>query len=141
IIIGVDTNNEELFLNMADRNRSESKLIYGRVLPNVDAALKNTCKLMDAQEYISGKASDFDRYFRDQLENGMYLVEEYFEEENLPEVIGDTATIRIINPAAKSSKQKRYRIMKDAQGNVLRDVESNSLKQYGIEILQAQVTS
>src|SRR5690606_20246963 len=35
----------------------------------------------------------------------------------------------------------RYRIMKDAQGNVLRDVESNSLKQYGIEILQAQVTS
>ena len=79
IVVGVSVDDEEAFLNMADRNRSEGKLIYGRVLPNIDAALKNTCKLMDAQEYISGKASDFDRYFRDQLENGMYLVEAYEE--------------------------------------------------------------
>lgn len=57
VVVGVAVDDEEAFLNMADRNRSESKLIYGRVLPNIDAALKNTCKLMDAQEYISGKAS------------------------------------------------------------------------------------
>ena len=36
---------------------------------------------MDAQDYISGQASDFDRYFRDQLENGMYQVEQYYESE------------------------------------------------------------
>ena len=69
VIVGVNINDEEVFLNMADRNRSEAKLIFGRVLPNIDAAIKNTCKLMDAQDYISGQASDFDRYFRDQLEN------------------------------------------------------------------------
>ncbi len=125
---------------MADRNRSESKLIYGRVLPNIDAALKNTCKLMDAQEYISGKASDFDRYFRDQLENGMYLVEEYYEEERKSEIIGDTATVRTIKPV-RSSKQKRFRIKRDRQGNIMRDNKSNTLKQYGIVIFQAQVTS
>ena len=140
IVIGVNTDDEESFLNMADRNRSESKLIYGRVLPNIDAALKNTCKLMDAQEYISGKASDFDRYFRDQLENGMYLVEEYYEAERSPEVIGDTSTIRTIQPI-RSSKQKKFRIMKDKQGNIMRDNKSNTLKQYGIVIYQAQVTS
>ena len=140
VVVGVNTDDEEVFLDMADRNRSESKLIYGRVLPNIDAALKNTCKLMDAQEYISGKSSDFDRYFRDQLENGMYLVEEYYEAERKSEVIGDTATVRTIQPE-RSSKQKRFRIKRDAQGNIIRDNKSNTLKQYGITIYQAQVTS
>jgi regulator of protease activity HflC (stomatin/prohibitin superfamily) len=139
VIVGVSIDDEEKFLLMADRNKSEAKLIYGRVLPNIDAAIKNTCKLMDAQEYISGKASDFDRYFKDQLDNGMYLVEEYFEAEDVPEIIGDTTTIRKI--VGKSSKQKRYKIMRDNQGNIMRDKTSNSLRQYGLTIHQAKVTS
>lgn len=140
VITGVSIDDEEKFLTMADRNRSESKLISGRILPNIDAALKNTCKLMDAQEYISGKASDFDRYFKDQLENGMYLVEEYYEEENTAEIIGDTTNVRTVGET-KSSKQKRYRIKYDDQGNILRDTTSNTLKQYGLKIYQAKITS
>ena len=138
VIVGVNINDEEVFLNMADRNRSEAKLIYGRVLPNIDAAIKNTCKLMDAQDYISGQASDFDRYFRDQLENGMYQVEQYYEEENPNEVVGDTTTIRIIK-TGKSSKQKKFRIKRTTTGDIIRD-DSNTLKQYGLKIYQAQVT-
>jgi len=142
VVIGVSTDDEQTFLKMADRNRSEAKLINGRVLPNIDAALKNTCKLMDAQDYISGKASDFDRYFRDQLENGMYQVEEYYEDENVEEseIIGDSTTTRMINPSRKSSKAKKYKIKKDRQGNIMRDNNSNTLTQYGIKIYQAQVT-
>ena len=139
VIVGINVDDEEVFLNMADRNRSESKLIHGRVIPNIDAALKNTCKLMDAQEYISGKASDFDRYFRDQLENGMYLVEEYTAESIDPEVIGDTSTVRTIK-TSNTNKQTKYRIKKDSQGNIIRDNKSNTLKQYGVVIYQAQVT-
>jgi len=138
VIIGVNTDDEEAFLAMADKNRSEGKLIQGRVLPNIDAALKNTCKLMDAQEYISGKASDFDIYFRDQLQNGMYLVEEYIEEEQVAEIIGDTSTVRMVGNT-NVNKQTKYRIKKDTQGNIMRDSNSNTLKQYGITIYQAQV--
>ena len=143
VVVGVNTDDEEIFLNMADRNRSESKLIHGRVLPNIDAALKNTCKLMDAQDYISGQASDFDRYFRDQLEYGMYLVEEYYDEEmvDADEIIGDTSVIRHIKPTRKSSKAKKYKIKRDKQGNIMRDNHSNTLTQYGIKIYQAQVTN
>jgi len=141
IVIEIVTEDEESFLNMADRNRSEAKLIYGRVLPNIDAALKNTCKLMDAQDYISGAASDFDRYFRDQLENGMYQVEEYYDEDALPEVIGDTTTVRKIANSGATSKQKKYKIKLNKQGNIVRDNTSNSLSQYGIRFIQAQVTS
>jgi hypothetical protein len=140
VIVGIDIQNEDKFLQMADKNRSESKLIYGRVLPNIDQALKNTAKLMDAQEYISGKASDFDRYFRDQLENGMYQVEEYTDFDKTPEIIGDTATVRTINGTrGNSSRQKKYKIKEDAQGNIIRD-NTNTLKQYGIVIYQANVT-
>lgn len=138
VIVGVNINDEDVFLNMADRNKSESKLIYGRVLPNIDAAIKNTCKLMDAQDYISGQASDFDRYFRDQLENGMYQVEQYYEAENVNEIVGDTTTVRRIR-VNKSSKQKKFRIKRDNSGNIVRD-NTNSLKQYGLKIYQAQVT-
>ena len=42
VIVGVNINDEDVFLNMADRNKSEGKLIFGRVLPNIDAAIKNT---------------------------------------------------------------------------------------------------
>lgn len=140
VVVGVSVDDEQSFLNMADRNGSEGRLIYGRVLPNIDAALKNTCKLMDAQEYISGKASDFDRYFRDQLEHGMYLVEEYVEESQEPEIIGDTTTVRRIGKPMSNNKQTKYRIKKDSQGNIMRDNNSNSLVQYGIQIYQAQVT-
>ena len=139
IVIGIEVDDEKTFLNMADRNRSESKLIYGRVIPNIDAALKNTCKLMDAQEYISGKASDFDRYFRDQLENGMYIVEQYVAEDRIPEIIGDTLTIRTVGNV-NNNKQTKYRIKRDEQGDVVRDNKSNTLTQYGIHIYQAQVT-
>ena len=138
VIVGVNINDETVFLNMADRNKSEAKLIFGRVLPNIDAAIKNTCKLMDAQDYISGQASDFDRYFRDQLENGMYQVEQYYESENTNEIVGDTTTVRKIN-VGKSSKQKKFRIKREANGNIIRD-NTNSLKQYGLKIYQAQVT-
>lgn len=138
VIVGVNINDEEVFLNMADRNRSEAKLIFGRVLPNIDAAIKNTCKLMDAQDYISGQASDFDRYFRDQLENGMYQVELYYEAENNSEIVGDTTTIRKIK-IGKSSKQKKFRIKRNKLGEIIRD-NSNTLKQYGLKIYQAQVT-
>lgn len=141
VIVGVSIDDSEKFLLMADRNRSEAKLINGRILPNIDAALKNTCKLMDAQEYISGKASDFDRYFKDQLENGMYLVEEYTPTAQIKQIIGDTATVRTIATIGDQNEQKKYRIKRDNQGNIMRDKTSNSLKQYGLTIYQAKVTS
>lgn len=143
VVIGVNTDDEKVFLNMADRNRSEAKLINGRVLPNIDAVLKNTCKLMDAQDYISGKSSDFDRYFRDQLEHGMYKVQEYYEDDDVlddPSIIGDSSIARLINPTSRSSKAKKYKIKRDSQGNIMRDNNSNTLTQYGIKIYQAQVT-
>ena len=135
IVISIDISDETQFLSVADRNKTEKNLIRSRIIPNIDQSIKNTCKLMAAQDYISGQAADFDRYFQDQLENGMYVLEEYRESEN-PEIIGDSTVVRTIRN--KDSRQKRFRIKKK-NGEPVR-VRGNSLKSYGLTVVQAVVT-
>ena len=135
VVIGIKTDDESQFLSVADRNKTEQNMIRSRIIPNIDQSIKNTCKLMDAQDYISGQASDFDRYFKDQLENGMYVLEEYAENER-QEIIGDSATIRTI--VNKETKKKRFRIQ-IRNGEPVRE-KGNSLRAYGLSVIQAVVT-
>ncbi len=135
VVISINTTDEAQFLSVADRNKTEKNLIRSRIIPNIDQSIKNTCKLMDAQDYISGQASDFDRYFKDQLENGMYVLEEYVANE-AREMIGDSTIVRTI--VNKESKQKRFRI-KYKDGQPVRET-GNSLKSYGLTVVQAVVT-
>ncbi len=135
VVISINTADEDQFLSVADRNKTEKNLIRSRIIPNIDQSIKNTCKLMDAQDYISGQASDFDRYFKDQLENGMYVLEEYIASEQR-EIIGDSTIVRTV--VNKESKQKRYRI-KYINGEPIRE-HGNSLKAYGLTVVQAVVT-
>ncbi|MEM9078796.1 MAG: hypothetical protein AAGC43_17270 [Bacteroidota bacterium] len=135
VVISINTDDEAQFLSVADRNKTEKNMIRSRIIPNIDQSIKNTCKLMDAQDYISGQASDFDRYFKDQLENGMYVLEEYADNQNR-EIIGDSSTVRTV--VNKETKHKRFRIqIKD--GEPVRE-KGNSLKAYGLTVIQAVVT-
>ncbi|MGB0882168.1 MAG: hypothetical protein ACPGSO_04390 [Vicingaceae bacterium] len=138
IVISINTSDESQFLSVADRNKTEKNLVFSRITPNIDQAIKNTCKLMAAQDYISGQAADFDRYFQDQLENGMYVLEEFIEEEEAPEIIGDSSTIRtILKPTSGQSRQKRF-VIKYKNGEPVR-VNGNSLNSYGLTVVQAVV--
>lgn len=144
LIISVEYQNEELFLDMADKNRSEKKLVYSRIYPVYDQALKNTCKLMDAQDYISGAAPQFDYYLKDQMENGMYLTEEVYEAEEQINITPNdsSASPRTVvkGKLSNDKKQKKYRIRRDNNGDPIRDA-SNSLKRYGLTVQQAAVTN
>ena len=135
VVISINTEDQSQFLSVADRNKTEQNMIRSRIIPNIDQSIKNTCKLMDAQDYISGQASDFDRYFKDQLENGMYVLEEYAANET-QEIIGDSSTIRTI--VNKETKHKRFRIQIQ-NGEPVRE-KGNSLKAYGLTVIQAVVT-
>ncbi|SNZ00172.1 SPFH domain-containing protein [Flagellimonas pacifica] len=135
VVISINTEDELQFLSVADRNKTEKNMIRSRIIPNIDQSIKNTCKLMDAQDYISGQASDFDRYFKDQLENGMYVLEEYADNQTR-EIIGDSSTVRTI--VNKETKHKRFRIQ-IRNGEPVRE-KGNSLKAYGLTVIQAVVT-
>jgi hypothetical protein len=141
LIVSVNYDDETLFLDMADKNRSEKKLVYARIYPVYDQALKNTCKLMDAQDYISGAASQFDYYLKDQMENGMYLTEEVYGDIEEESISGDDSTRTVVKVKVDNEKkEKKYRIRKDENGDPVRDA-SNSLKRYGLTVQQAAVTN
>lgn len=145
LVISVDYANEELFLDMADKNRSEQKLVYARIYPVYDQALKNTCKLMDAQDYISGAAPQFDYYLKDQMENGMYLTEEVYEEDEEVNITPEDSNRTVVKgKIIGEKKQKKYRIRTHKsganKGEPVRDA-SNSLKRYGLTVQQAAVTN
>lgn len=142
LVVSVNYTDEDLFLSMADKNRSEAKLVYARIYPVYDQALKNTCKLMDAQDYISGASSQFDFYLKDQMANGMYLTEEVYEDVEEVKINPEDSTSQRTVAKGKitgEKKQKKYRIRRDTNGDPIRD-KSNSLERYGLKVEQAAVT-
>jgi regulator of protease activity HflC (stomatin/prohibitin superfamily) len=138
VVISINTSDEEFFLRVADKNKSEANLVNARIQPNINQAIKNTCKLMSAQDYISGKASDFDRYFRDQLENGMYILEEKPITEST-EVIGDSTTTRTIISGNNSERQMIYKIKYNKKTGEPYREDGNSMAAYGLTVTQAVV--
>jgi len=139
IIIGVNVPDNDTFIKMAIKNKSERNLVYSRILPSINAALKNSAKLMSAQEYLVGRSSDFDYFFRDQLEHGLYrLEEELIEEEGT--VIGDTLAIRTVGGEDKQPMKKIYVIMEDNLGQPIRQLGNDGqtvFKQYNLSIVDA----
>jgi len=134
IVITVDYSNTEKFLDVAKTNRSQENLVFSRIVPFRDAVLKNTAKLMSAQEFISGGSSEFDRAFKDQLENGMYVLEEV-DEGSKGDTIGINR-IRLVGGAADDSQKKVYKI-RYKNGEPLRN--EGSLADYGLTVRQAVV--
>lgn len=141
LIVSIDYTDKEGFLKMADKNMSEQKLVKARIYPVYDQALKNTCKLMDAQDYISGASSQFDFYLKDQMENGMYLTEEVYEDITTVPIFASDSTKTVAKGVInKEKREKKYRIRRDSNGEPIRD-SSNSLKRYGLTVQQAAVTN
>lgn len=138
VVLSLNPENEKNFSEMVDDAKSEKQLVYGRILPDINTAIKNTAKLMYAQEYISGEAANFDRYLKDQLENGSYQLETYFDEEE-DETIGDTLRVSKISKNGGNKKSnRRWRVKEDPKTKLpLRDGEKTSLSLYHITVRQA----
>lgn len=138
VIVGVNVIDDETFIQMALKNKSETNLIYSRIVPSINAAIKNSAKLMSAQEYLVGRSSDFDYFFRDQLEHGLYRLKEvYVEDEEI--IIGDTSTVRTVS-GDKQPMKRVYKIMEDASGNPIRQLGEDGetvFKQYNLTIVDA----
>lgn len=137
VVVGLNPNDVTNFSKMVDDAKFENQLVYGRIMPDINTAIKNTCKLMYAQEYISGEAANFDRYFKDQLENGSYQLEQYFViGEDV--TIGDTTQLNKVSSDGDNKKEtRRWRIKRDRNGTPLRDGEKTSLALYHMTVRQA----
>ncbi|MEM8487894.1 MAG: hypothetical protein AAF564_20250 [Bacteroidota bacterium] len=129
VVITTAPDDLDAFQSLAVNSKSEEGLVYGRVVPIISAAKKNTAKLMSAQGYIAGRSSDYDKWFLDQLRNGTY---ELIEITDMPQVDSIGAQ-RTITSGAKTSSV-RYEI-KYEKGEPVRINEG--LGRYGLNVRQA----
>jgi len=134
IVIQVAHKNEEKFLEVAKTVRSQENLVFSRIVPFRDAVLKNTAKLMSAQEFISGGSSEFDRAYKDQLQNGMYVLEEV-DMGSKGDTIGQNR-VRLVGATSDDTQKKVYKI-RYVNGEPLRN--EGSLSDYGLTVGQAVV--
>lgn len=134
IVIQVAHADKDKFLEVAKTVRSQENLVFSRIVPFRDAVLKNTAKLMSAQEFISGGSSEFDRAYKDQLQNGMYVLEEV-DVGSAADTIG-TERVRLVGGTADDNQKKIYKI-RYSNGEPLRN--EGSLSDYGLTVGQAVV--
>ncbi len=139
VIIGVNVVNDGTFIEMVEKNKSERNLVYSRIVPTIKAALKNSAKLMSAQEYLVGRSSDFDYFFRDQLEYGLYRLKESTRKQSQT-VIGDTSAVRTVGLENSQPNKKVYIIMTDRNGDPVRQLGKDGktvFSQYNLNIVDA----
>lgn len=139
VIIGVNVVDDSTFIAMVENVKSETNLVYSRIIPTINSALKNSAKLMSAQEYLVGRSSDFDYYFRDQLENGLYRLHEV-ESNTDKTVIGDTLAVRTVGVENTQPNKSIYKIMEDNSGEPVRQLGADGktvFSQYNLTISDA----
>lgn len=141
VVLSLDLTNDSTFLEVATKNRSERNLVYSRIIPFRDAVLKNTSKLMSAQDYIAGASSEYDQAYKDQLENGMYILEEV-NADSQENTVGDKNVERTVSADGNDdSKRKEYRIKTHKVNGINVPLRNEgSLKDYGLKVVQAVVS-
>lgn len=137
VVVNTTDMPDEAFLELVFNVRSEKNLIYSRILPAMNAAIKTSAKLMGAQDYMSGKASDFDYYFKDQLINGAYRLEEVNnttgKETSILDSIATTVGADKLAEATQPST-KSYVIMEE-NGKIIRQDDFTVFSKYNINVI------
>ena len=117
--------------------RSEEKLKTQTLIPLTEAAIRNSARLLSAQEYVSGNGGKLEQAFQDQLSHGLYILEKerFVVSEDRKEKIGTKEV------EADKEKQVQYRITIKTQPNGMPIRTTRSTDKYGIVVSQAEVSS
>lgn len=124
------------FTNLIIKSKSEQGLVYNRIVPQINVAVKNTAKLMGAQDYIYGASSLYDQYFADQLANGTYALE--IDSTSIRSSVIDSIGIgrsTTVQGGEEREQRVTYKIRRDDIGEEVRNNEG--LARYGLTVLQA----
>ena len=137
VIIDVNHENED-YTNIVLKGKSEENIVRQRILPVIRNVKANTAKLFSTDDFISGAKVQYDEYFRDQLNNGAYALDQELIEDYVEPITTANGQLesRQINISAESQNFK-YVIRKDSNGNIVR--QDDGLRKYGFEARQATI--
>jgi regulator of protease activity HflC (stomatin/prohibitin superfamily) len=117
--------------------RSEDRLRKQTLVPLTEAAIRNSARLLSAQEYVSGNGGKMEQAFQDQLSNGLYVLEK------IRTVGTDSRKERVGTKDLETDKDKqvRYQISIKMGKSGLPERTYRSTDKYGIVVSQAEVSS
>lgn len=115
--------------------RNEKNLRRSALIPATKNVIRNSARLLSAQEYVAGKGGVFESAVLDQLRDGLYVL-------NITERVTKRAHSKVTKEDARSINEDttvQYVVTKvlDKAGNEKR--KAHSLIQYGIKVTQAEV--
>ena len=131
------------FLEMAHEYRSPGNLMRTALEPAVQETIRATANLMTAEEYYSGKQTDFLNEFLVQLQDGIYLVDrkEVLKTDVRERMGGASPADGTEQDAYGDNKQVTYEVTKrrDFEGNFI--VKEQVFASFGITVVSANVTN
>ena len=132
----------EAFLRMAHEYRTPENLLRTALVPAFKETLQATGSLMAAEEYYSGRRTEFNAEFENQMQNGIYLVTRHQITVEDPTAIapasadGSTSGSPDLQTGGKKTKWVVEKKMKD--GVPVR--KTQAFVNFGITVVEARVT-
>lgn len=133
----------EAFLTMAHEYRTPENLLRTALIPAFKETLQATGSLMAAEEYYSGRRTEFNAEFENQMQNGIYLVTRHqvVTEDPAAQVKG-TAAVDLTSNQTDFGEGKKVKWVVEKQrladGTFKR--KSQTFVNYGITVIEARVT-
>ena len=126
--------NPENLLHLALEYRTQENLVNSSMMPAIREVLRNSARMISAQEYIMGKGGVFEQAVSDQMQNGIYELEIRSYRDTSRSAF-QTADQR----AVENNTVVRNEVLKmlDKAGAPIR--KSNDFIKYGIEVSQVVV--
>ncbi len=133
----------ETFLRMAHEYRTPENLLRTALIPAFKETLQATGSLMAAEEYYSGRRTEFNAEFENQMQNGIYLVSRH-------QITVDDPTAQAKASAAANlgddqtnfgeATKVRWVVKKKMREDGTYERKSQKFTEYGIAVIEARVT-
>lgn len=135
---------EEGFLHLAHEYRTPENLLRTALIPAFKETLQATGSLMAAEEYYSGRRTEFNAEFEKQMQSGIYLVSRHAETviDHTAQATGTASADLGTNQQNFGKKTKTKWVVKkqvDRAGVPIR--KSQKFTDYGIAVIEARVTN
>jgi regulator of protease activity HflC (stomatin/prohibitin superfamily) len=126
--------NPQSLLHLALEYRSLENLVNGSMMPTIREVLRNSARMISAQEYIMGKGGIFEQAVSDQMQNGIYELEirSYRDTSRLGFQTADQRQV-------ENNTVVRNEVLKILDKNGIPVRKSNDFIKYGIEVSQVVV--
>lgn len=133
----------EAFLHMAHEYRTPENLLRTALIPAFKETVQATGSLMAAEEYYSGRRTEFNAEFENQMQNGIYLV-------SRQQIVVKDPTAQAKGTADPSlgknqkdfgnEKKVKWKVSKKLRADGTYERKEQNFVDYGITVIEARVT-